>query len=126
MGLFIVAVVMSVLLTVFGIISAMFNKVLVDEIIPYQEEHQLLLYGIVLVSIAVTQIVVGAFRTHIVLYLSQKIDIPLMLGYFDHVFKLPIRFFESRRTGDIVTRFQDAGRVKDVLTSTALTVVIDT
>ena len=60
-----------------------------------------------------------------VLYLSQKVDIPLMLGYFDHVLKLPIRFFESRRTGDIVTRFQDAGTVKDVLTNTALTVVID-
>lgn len=59
------------------------------------------------------------------MYLSQKIDIPIMLGYFNHVFRLPIRFFESRKTGDIITRFQDAGTVKSILTSTALTVIID-
>lgn len=125
-GLFIMAIIMSILLTLFGIISAMFNKVLVDEIIPYHEEHQLLIFAIVLVSVGVIQIVVQAFRSHMVLYLSQKIDVPLMLGYFGHVFRLPIKFFESRRTGDVVTRFQDAGTVKDVLTNTALTAVIDT
>lgn len=124
-GLFVMAIIMSVLITLFGIVTAMFNKVLVDEIIPYQEDKQLLLFGIVLVVVVCTNIMVGAFRTHIILYLSQKVDIPLMMGYFDHIFKLPIRFFESRRTGDIVTRFQDAGTVKDVLTNTALTVVID-
>ena len=124
-GLFIAAVVISVLLTLFGIILALFNKILVDEIIPYQQDKQLLLYGIALVIVTVTNIAITAFRSHIVLYLSQKIDIPLMLGYFDHVFKLPIRFFESRRTGDVITRFQDAGVVKNILTNTALTVVID-
>ncbi|MBR6213560.1 MAG: peptidase domain-containing ABC transporter [Candidatus Methanomethylophilaceae archaeon] len=124
-GLFIMAIIMSVLITIFGILIAMFNKTLVDEIIPYQEDNQLLLFGIVLIAIVCTNIIVSAFRSHMVLYLSQKVDIPLMLGYFDHVFKLPIRFFESRRTGDIVTRFQDAGTVKDILTNTALTVVID-
>ncbi|MBO7351924.1 MAG: peptidase domain-containing ABC transporter, partial [Candidatus Methanomethylophilaceae archaeon] len=124
-GLFIAAVVISVLLTLFGIILALFNKILVDEIIPYQQDKQLLLYGIALVIVTVTNIAITAFRSHIVLYLSQKIDIPLMLGYFDHVFKLPIKFFESRRTGDVITRFQDAGVVKNILTNTALTVVID-
>ncbi len=125
-GLFILAIVFSVIMTIFGIISAMFNKVLVDEIIPYQQEHQLLLFAIVLVAIGVTQVAVSAFRQHVIIYLSQKIDIPLMMGYFSHIFKLPMRFFESRRTGDIVTRFQDAGTVKNVLTNTALTAVIDT
>jgi len=125
-GLFIMAIIMSVLITLFGIFTALFNKTLVDEIIPYQEDKQLLLFGIVLVSVVCTNIVVNAFRGHMLLYLSQKVDIPLMLGYFQHIFHLPIRFFESRRTGDIVTRFQDAGTVKDVLTNTALTVVIDT
>ncbi len=123
--LFASAIIMSILLTAFGIITALFNKVLVDEIIPYQEDNQLLMFGIVLVLIIVTNICVAAFRTHIILYLSQKVDIPLMLGYFDHVFKLPIKFFESRRTGDIITRFQDAGVVKNILTNTALTLLID-
>ena len=125
MPLFVMAIIMSILLTVFGILTALFNKILVDEIIPYHEDRQLLLFGIVLIIIVSVQMAVGAIRTHMIIYLSQKIDIPLTLGYFKHVFRLPMRFFESRRTGDIVTRFQDAGVVKNILTNTALTVAID-
>lgn len=124
-SLFIVAIGISIILTIFGIVMSLFNKMLIDEIIPYQEDRQLLLFGIALVIVVATQMLLSALRTHTVLYLSQKIDIPLMLGYFGHIFRLPMDFFASRKTGDVVTRFQDAGVVKDVLTSTALTVIID-
>ena len=124
-SLFIVAIGMSIILTVFGIVMSLFNKMLIDEIIPYQEDKQLLFFGIALTIVVATQMLLSALRTHTVLHLSQKIDIPLMLGYFGHIFRLPMDFFASRKTGDVVTRFQDAGVVKDVLTSTALTVIID-
>lgn len=55
-GLFAMAIIMSVMLTLFGIVSAMFNKILVDDIIPYQKENQLLLYAIVLGLIGLAQI----------------------------------------------------------------------
>ncbi|MDR3283395.1 MAG: peptidase domain-containing ABC transporter [Candidatus Methanoplasma sp.] len=123
--LFAVAIAISVVLTLFGIILSIFNKVLIDEIIPYNLDRQLTLFAIALVLVVATQAVLGAIRQHAVLYLSQKIDIPMMLGYFDHIFRLPMGFFASRKTGDIVTRFQDAGVVKNILTNVALTVIID-
>jgi ATP-binding cassette subfamily B protein len=123
--LFATAIAISIVLTIFGIVISMFNKVLIDEIIPYSQDKQLVLMAIALSIVIVTQVVLGALRQHLVLYLSQKIDIPLMLGYFKHIFRLPMNFFASRKTGDIVTRFQDAGVVKEVLTSVALTVFID-
>ena len=123
--LFALAISISVLLTIFGIALSVFNKVLIDEIIPYRESRQLATFAVALFAIVATQVSLGALRTHALLYLSQKIDIPLMLGYFGHIFRLPMGFFASRKTGDIVTRFQDADVVKNVLTSTALSVVID-
>ncbi|MDR3206357.1 MAG: peptidase domain-containing ABC transporter [Candidatus Methanoplasma sp.] len=125
MKLFTVAIAASVLLTVFGIVMSVFNKVLIDEIIPYSQDRQLMLYALILAIVTVTQVALSAFRQHTVLYLSQKIDIPLMLGYFRHIFKLPMNFFASRKTGDILTRFQDAGVVQSILTNIALTVIID-
>jgi len=103
----------------------MFNKVLIDEIIPYGLDDQLKIFAIVLILVILTQVILGAFRQHVILYISQKIDIPLTLGYFEHVFRLPMNFFASRKTGDIVTRFQDAGVIKNVLTGVALTAIID-
>lgn len=124
-SIFCVAIGISVIVTIFAIILSLFNKILIDEIIPYREEHQLALFAVVLLIVTAVQVILGAFRAHVLLYLSQKIDIPLMLGYFRHIFRLPMAFFSSRKTGDIVTRFQDAGVVKNVLTSAALSVIID-
>lgn len=59
------------------------------------------------------------------IYLSQKIDIPLMLGYFEHIYKLPMNFFAARKTGDIITRFSDAFTIKNIFTNIALTLIMD-
>ena len=48
-----------------------------------------------------------------------------MLGYFKHIYKLPMKFFSTRKIGDIITRFSDAFTIKDVFTNIALTLIID-
>lgn len=123
--LFTVAVVASAVLTLFGIVLAIFNKILIDEIIPYHQEHQLLLFALGLVLVVITKAVLEYIRQAMLIYLSIKIDIPMMLGYFKHIFRLPMNFFASRKTGDMITRFEDAGVVKEVLTNVALTAIID-
>ncbi|MCL2031754.1 MAG: peptidase domain-containing ABC transporter [Methanomassiliicoccaceae archaeon] len=123
--LFAVAIATTVILTIIGIVLSIFNKILIDEIIPYNLNDQLRIFAIVLAVVVVVQVILGALRQHVMLYLSLKIDIPLTLGYFEHVFRLPMNFFASRKTGDIVTRFQDAGVIAGVLTGVALTVFID-
>ena len=70
-------------------------------------------------------VIVGFIREWMMIYLSQKIDIPLILGYFQHVYKLPMKFFAARRTGDIITRFNDAFTIKNMFTNVALTLIMD-
>lgn len=48
-----------------------------------------------------------------------------MLGYFNHIYKLPMKFFSTRKTGDIITRFSDAFTIKDIFTNIALTLIMD-
>ena len=48
-----------------------------------------------------------------------------MLGYFEHIYKLPMKFFASRKTGDITTRFSDAFTIKDIFTNIALSLIMD-
>ena len=122
--LFIYSIIASVLLTVLGIVSSLFNKILMDEILPYKLKNTLVLVLIVLMIIAFTQIIIGFIRQWIMLYLSQKIDIPFILGYFEHIYKLPMKFFATRKTGDIITRFSDAFTIKDIFTNIALTLFL--
>lgn len=123
--LFFYSILASLLLTVLGIVSSLFNKILMDEILPYKLKNTLLLVLFIFAVIAFTQVVIGFVRQWMMIYLSQKIDIPLMLGYFEHIYHLPMRFFSSRKTGDITTRFSDAFTIKDIFTNIALTLIMD-
>ena len=123
--LFVFSIIASVILTVLGIVSSLFNKIIMDEVLPYKLENTLLLMLIIFAVIAATQLIIGFVRQWIMLHLSQKIDIPLMLGYFEHIYKLPMKFFASRKTGDIITRFSDAFTIKNIFTNIALTLLID-
>ncbi|MBU5591222.1 peptidase domain-containing ABC transporter [Clostridium sp. MSJ-4] len=124
-ALFIYSIIASIILTFLGIASSFFNKILMDEILPYGLKNQLKIFVIGFLALGVTQIILSAVRQHMLLYLSQKIDIPLLLGYFKHVYKLPMQFFTTRKVGDILTRFSDSFTIKNILTSVSLSLIID-
>lgn len=115
----------SLVLSIVGILSSLFSKILIDEIIPFQLKKSLYIFLIVFGLIGLVQTFLGAFREHVLLYLSRKIDIPLMLGYYNHIIRLPYYFFGTRRVGDILTRFQDAMTIKNIYTSVSISLGID-
>lgn len=123
--LFFYTILASVILTILGIVSSVFNKVLMDEILPYGLRNVFVTYLLVFTSVSIISEAVSFVRSWIMYYLSIKIDIPLMLGYFGHIYKLPMKFFATRKTGDIITRFSDAGNIKSIFTSIALSLVMD-
>ncbi|MPW27326.1 peptide cleavage/export ABC transporter [Alkalibaculum sp. M08DMB] len=123
--LMVITIFASLVLSIMGIVSSFFSKILMDEILPYNLKSSLYTYAIAFFIIALFQILIGAFRQQILLFLSRKIDIPLLLGYYKHILRLPMTFFASRRVGDILTRFQDASTVKEIFTGVSLSLVID-
>lgn len=124
-ALFIYSIIASVILTILGIASSFFNKILMDEILPYGLKNELLVFTIGFIVVGITQVLITAIRQQMLLYLSQKINISLLLGYFKHVYKLPMNFFATRRVGDILTRFRDASTIQNILTSATLSLIID-
>jgi ATP-binding cassette, subfamily C, bacteriocin exporter len=123
--LFVYTILASLFMTVLGIVSSLFNNIIYDEILPYQQEEVLKVMLLVFLGISLTQIFISFVRQWILIHLSMKIDIPLMLGYFEHIYKLPMKFFASRKTGDITTRFSDAFTIKEIFTNIALSLVMD-
>ena len=123
--MFITVILASALLSILGIFSSIFSKILMDEIIPYRLKNTLYIFLIVFGIVSILQTILSAFRQHILLFLSRKVDIPVLMGYYDHIIHLPYTFFSSRRTGDIITRFQDAMTIKDIFTSVSISLILD-
>ncbi len=116
----------SLVYTVLGILGSFYFKFLLDDILQYNLEKTLHVISIGIILLYLFQTLLGAFRAHMILYLSQKIDIPLILGYYQHVLGLPMNFFGTRKVGEIVSRFMDASKVRDAISGATLTIMIDT
>ncbi len=116
----------SLIYTILGILGSFYFKFLLDDILQYNLEKTLHVISIGIILLYLFQTLLGAFRSHMILYLSQKIDIPLILGYYQHVLGLPMNFFGTRKVGEIVSRFMDASKVRDAISGATLTIMIDT
>ncbi|MDR2360800.1 MAG: peptidase domain-containing ABC transporter [Oscillospiraceae bacterium] len=116
----------SLVYTVLGIGASFYFKIMMDDILPNMLERSLHIISIGVVALYVFQILLGAFRSHMLLYMSQKLDINLLLGYYSHVLDLPMNFFGTRKVGEIISRFQDASKIRDAISGATLTIMIDT
>lgn len=116
----------SILYTVLGILGAFYYKILIDDILSAALLKTLHIISIGVILLNLFRVLLGAFRSHLLLYLSQKLDIALLLGYYSHVLELPMNFFGTRKVGEIISRFQDASKVRDAISGATLTIMIDT
>lgn len=85
-------------------------------------------FGMTLLGLAVLYLFRSAFqmlRGLLLTKMSQNMDLSLMLGYYNHVADLPLDFFVTRKNGEITSRFEDAGKIRDALSGAALTIMID-
>src|ERR1700682_63123 len=79
--------------------------------------------GVILVVAAVAGL--SYFRAAMVVYLRSRLDAQMMLGFFEHMLGLPFRFFEGRKTGQLVSRLSSNAVVRDTLTNQTLSSILD-
>lgn len=116
----------SLIYTVLGILAAFYFQMLIDSVLPDGLKKTLMTLSIGVILLNLFRVILNAFRSHLLLYLSQKLDIALLLGYYRHVMELPMNFFGTRKVGEIISRFNDAGKVRDAISGATLTIMIDT
>ena len=116
----------SFVYTVLGIVGAFYYKALMDDILPDGLLQTLTTLSVGVILLNIFKVILDAVRSHLLLYLSQKLDIALLLGYYRHILELPMNFFGSRKIGEIVSRFNDASNVRDAISGATLTIMIDT
>ncbi|MDS0528091.1 peptidase domain-containing ABC transporter [Clostridium sp. SHJSY1] len=115
----------SLLITILGIVGSFYSKFLLDDILPNGLENSLLVISMAMVILGVFKVITEFFRSMLLIHISQNIDIPLLLGYYNHVINLPMNFFGTRKVGEIISRFNDATKIRDAISSATLTLMID-
>lgn len=107
------------------LITPFFTQTIVDRVMVHQDISMLnmLLIGMILVT--AFQSAITFTQGVLISTLSTKIDHALFVQFFKHLFSLPLRFFESRTTGDVLARFNENARITSFLSSNTVTVLLD-
>jgi len=118
----------SLIYTVLGLSISIFLQKLVDDVIPNGNLSLLNLMGIFMIVILIIQYYINHKKTVMTIEMGQQIDARLILGYYKYLFRLPQSFFDSMRTGEIISRINDATKIRvfinDVLISFGVNVFI--
>ncbi|MCF1783090.1 peptide cleavage/export ABC transporter [Lactobacillus mulieris] len=118
-------VLLSFILTGFGIIGSYYFQVIIDRIVPLRSVNLLEIISIGLLSMYVIQTLFQYFKQYLLIRLGQQLSSSIMLKYFNHVLNLPMNFFSTRKSGEIISRFLDANKIIDALANVTLSLFLD-
>ena len=124
-GLLVNIFIASILITVLGIGGSFYYKFLIDDILPNNLQANLHSLSIAMLTLLICKVITEFFRKILFIYMAQNIDVPLLLGYYNHVIKLPMNFFGTRKVGEIISRFNDGDKIRNAISSVTLTLMID-
>ncbi|HKA47820.1 MAG TPA: type I secretion system permease/ATPase, partial [Methyloceanibacter sp.] len=115
----------SFFLQLFALVSPVFFQIVIDKVLVHRSMSTLDVLIIGLVAIGVFESVLAVLRTYLFAHTTNRIDVELGARLFRHLLALPIAYFQVRRVGDSVARVRELENIRNFLTSSALTLVID-
>ena len=115
----------SFFLQLFALVSPLFFQVVIDKVLVHRALDTLDVLIIGLLAISGFETVLGILRTYLFAHTTNRIDVELGARLFRHLLALPMAYFQARRVGDSVARVRELENIRNFLTSSALTLVID-
>ncbi|MEM7725776.1 MAG: type I secretion system permease/ATPase [Cyanobacteria bacterium P01_A01_bin.45] len=115
----------SFTLQLLGLATPLITQVVIDKVMVQESLPTLDVMAIAMLLVALFEAALGILRLFIFTHTARRLDLSLSAQLFRHLMRLPLAYFESRRVGDTVARVQELEQIRQFLTGTALTVVLD-
>ncbi|MBI9063809.1 MAG: peptidase domain-containing ABC transporter [Marinilabiliaceae bacterium] len=119
------ALIGAIVYTVLGLSTSIYIQKITDYVLVDGNTNLLNLMSVGMIVLLVFQIFIGASKTVLMLRTGQKIDAQLILGYYKHLLKLPQRFFDTMRVGEIISRINDAVKIRAFINDTAVSLIVN-
>jgi subfamily B ATP-binding cassette protein HlyB/CyaB len=113
------------LMQILGILSPLVTQSVIDKVLVHHSLTTLDLLAIGLLFLIVFEAVLYIARTYIFNHTASRIDVTLSSKLFDHLLRLPMRYFETRRTGDTIARIRELENIRRFLTGAPMNTILD-
>jgi subfamily B ATP-binding cassette protein HlyB/CyaB len=124
-GPFSEVLVASFFLQLFALVTPLFFQVVIDKVLVHRGLSTLEVLALGLGLLALFDAALGGLRTYLFTHTTNRVDVELAARLFRHLTALPLAYFQARRVGDTVARVRELETVRQFITSSALTLVLD-
>ncbi len=115
----------SFFIQLFALVTPLFFMVIIDKVFSHNNLSTLDVLVFAMVVVAIFDVILNGIRTWLLSHTTNRVDLELGVRLFKHMMALPLSYFESRRTGDTIARIREVESIRNFLTGSALTLVID-
>ena len=119
------ALVGAIFYTILGLSSSIYIQKITDYVLVDGNRRLLNLLSVIMIVLLLFQIFLGVMKSVLTLQTGQKIDKYLILGYYKHLLKLPQRFFDTMRVGEIISRVNDAVKIRTFINDVSIQIVVN-
>ena len=119
------ALVGAIFYTLLGLSTSIYIQKITDYVLVDGNRRLLNLLSLIMIVLLLFQIFLGVMKSVLTLQTGQKIDKYLILGYYKHLLKLPQRFFDTMRVGEIISRVNDAVKIRTFINDVSIQIVVN-
>ncbi len=119
------ALVGAVFFSIIGLSTSIYIQKLTDFVFINGNKNLLNMMSLIMLVLLFVQILLGIYQTVFTIKTGQLIDARLILGYYKHLLKLPQRFFDTMQTGEIISRINDAVKIRNFINSTLINLIVN-
>lgn len=115
----------AIIYTLLGLSTSLYIQKITDNVLVYGNRNLLNLLSISMIIVLLLQVFIGVTKSVFMLRTGQQIDSRLILGYYKHLLKLPQRFFDTMRVGEIISRINDAVKIRAFINEAAISIIVN-
>lgn len=111
--------------SILGLSTAVYVGKITDYVLVDKNLNLLHLMGIIMIAVLLLRTFIGAMKSILALKTGQRIDATLILGYYKHLLTLPQQFFDTMRVGEIISRVNDAVKIRSFINNVSLDLAVN-
>ena len=115
----------SLAIQILALATPLFTQVIIDKVVVHQTMSTLAVVGAGLVMFLLFSAGLTWARQYLILHTGNRVDAVLGSRVFEHLLKLPPRYFEHRPTGVVITRVHAVETIREFVTGAAVALVLD-